>query len=249
MKLQFSISPDYNADQLAQWFFFNTWLQRTLGREVHLEPYGDFGSLRTALAAGAVDLVFANSFDTAFLVRKRGFLPVARPRGRADEAVVVVAAASPLRGVLDLPATLRVAATEAPDVEMIGAMLIEPAGVARDRLQILPKANHVLVAKELLSGGVDAAFFLERSFLELSELVRGSMRALVASRIYVLRHALLLSPRLADLRAPLLAALGAMGGEPRGRRLLDDLGFGEGWEEATLDDAEFMIDLMNTLVD
>ena len=38
MSLQFSISPDFNADQLSQWFIFNTWMQRALARPIHFEP-------------------------------------------------------------------------------------------------------------------------------------------------------------------------------------------------------------------
>lgn len=249
MSLQFSISPDFNADQLSQWFIFNTWMQRTLGRPIHFEPFDDFAGLRAALTAGAVDILYANPFDTAFLVREQGFLPVARARRRSDEALVAVAVGSPVHGAADLPSPIRIAATEAPDVEMIGRILLEPAGIGRGDVHLSRKANYVLVAKELLAGNVDAAFFLERSFAELSDLVRGRMRILVASRIYVVQHALLISPRLAEVREQLLASLLAMHLAERSSQLLADLGFLDGWEEMTLDDAEFMIDLMDTLID
>lgn len=249
MSFEFSISPDFNADQLSQWFIFNTWLQRTLGQAIHFEPYDDFATLRAALSAGKVDLIYANPFDAAFLVRERDYVPVARPRRRSDEAIVAVAAGSPVQRIADLPSPLRIACTEAPDVEMIGRILLEPAGLGRETVELTRKANYVLVAKELLAGSVDAAFFLERSFAELSDLVRGRMRTLVSSRIYVVQHALLVSPRLAELREQLLAELLGMHLSERSGRLLEDLGFLDGWEEMTVDDAEFMIDLMNTLLD
>jgi phosphonate transport system substrate-binding protein len=249
MSLQFSISPDFNADQLSQWFIFNTWMQRALDRSIHFEPYDDFAALRGALAGGKVDILYANPFDTAFLVRERGYLPVARARRRSDEAIVAVAAGSPAQRVTDLAAPLRVAATDAPDVEMIGRILLEPAGLGRENVRLTRKANYVLVAKELLAGGVDAAFFLEHSFAELSDLVRSRMRILVASRIYVVQHALLVSPQAAEVREQLLAALLAMHLSERSSQLLADLGFLDGWEELTLEDAEFMIDLMDTLID
>ncbi len=249
MSMEFSISPDFNADQLSQWFIFNTWMQRTLGRTIHFEPYDDFGALRAALEAGKIDLIYANPFDTAVLVREHGFSPVARPRRRADEAIVAVAAESATQRIADLPSPVRIACTDAPDVEMIGRILVEPAGIGRDQIALVRKANYVLVAKELLTGGVDAAFFLERSFAELSELVRGRMRILVSSRIYVVQHAMLLSPGFAELHDQLLSSLLAMHASDKGSRLLADLGFVDGWEEMTLEDAEFMIDLMNTLID
>ena len=132
---------------------------------------------------------------------------------------------------------------------MIGRILLEPAGLGRGDIQLTRKANYVLVAKELLAAGVDAAFFLERSFAELSDLVRSRMRILVASRIYVVQHALLVSPRFAAVREELLASLLAMHLSERSSHLLADLGFLDGWEEMTLEDAEFMIDLMDTLID
>ncbi len=249
MNLQFSISPDFNADQLSHWFIFNTWLQRTLGRPIHFEPYDDFSALRVALAEDRVDIIYANPFDSAFLVREKDFLPVARPHRRSDEAIVAVAADSPAMRIADLPSPIRIACTDAPDVEMIGRILLEPAGLGREEVRVTRKPSYVLAAKELISGGVDAAFFLERSFAELSDLIRSRMRTLVASRIYVVRHALLISPRIAELREPLLSSLLAMHHSERSGQLLEDLGFLDGWEETTLEDAEFMIDLMDTLVD
>ena len=187
MSLQFSISPDFNADQLSQWFIFNTWMQRALARPIHFEPYDEFAALRAALAADKVDLIYANPFDTAFLVREQGFLPIARARRRSDEAIVAVAAGSPARRIADLASPLRVAATDAPDVEMIGRILLEPAGLGRGDIQLTRKA--------------------------------------------------------------LLASLLAMHLSERSSHLLADLGFLDGWEEMTLEDAEFMIDLMDTLID
>jgi phosphonate transport system substrate-binding protein len=247
MPIQLAISPDFSAENVANWFVFNTWLQRTLGERIHLELVDDFAALRAALTADQIDLVYANPFDTAWLVRERGFQPVARPVDHGDEAAVVVSADSPVRRIVDLPSPLRVACTDAPDVEMIGRILLEPAGLDRDTIELVRRPTYVLVAKSLISGAVDAAFFLERSFAELSDLVRSKMRPLVTSRIHVVQHSLLVAPSLAGRRRALLDALLSMrDSQPR---LLADLGLVGGWQEMTLDDAEFMIDLMHTLVD
>lgn len=248
MPILFTVSPDFNADQIANWFIFNTWLQRLLGEAVHLELVDDFVALRALLDRDAVDLVYANPFDTAWLVRERGFVPLACPRERGDEAAVVVATDSPATRVTDLVAPLRVAATDAPDVEMIGRILVEPAGLGREAIEVVRRPTHVLVAKTLISGAVDAAFFLERSYAELSEFIRAKMRVLVRSRIHVVQHALLVGPRLVGRRGAMLEALVAMRGG-RDQRLLDELGLGDGWREMTQEDAELMIDLMATLVD
>ena len=69
MTLQFSISPDFNADQLSQWFIFNTWMQRTLERGIHFEPYDDFAALRAALAGAERIVSAASALRDATLTR------------------------------------------------------------------------------------------------------------------------------------------------------------------------------------
>jgi phosphonate transport system substrate-binding protein len=73
------------------------------------------------------------------------------------------------------------------------------------------------------------------------------LRPLVTSQIYVVRHGLLVGPRLAPRRADLLAALLRMGETAKGRDVLANLGFTK-WEAFEQEDVEFMIDLMDTLV-
>lgn len=248
MTLQFAISPDHNAARLAPWFILNTRLQQALGLPCHFAADDDFASQRKALEARAIDIIYANAFDTAYLVRERGFIPVARGAGRSDEALVAVRPSHPAKTARDFTAPLRVAATGAPDVEMIGRILLEPSGIGPGGLEMVRRPNYVLVAKAILAGDADAGFFLAQSFDELSGLVRGELREVVRSRICVVRHAWLLSPRHAQIRQPLLNALLAMSNDESGRELLAELGQPGGWEEMTPDDADFMIDLVSALV-
>ncbi len=248
MTLQFAISPDHNAGQLAPWFILNTRLQQALGVGCHFSADQDFAAQRKALDAGAIDIIYANAFDTAILVREKGFFPVARCSGRSDEALVAVRPEHPARCAHDFTAPLCVAATDAPDVEMIGRILLEPSGVIGDSLSIVRQANYVLVAKAVISGKADAGFFLANSFDDLSGLVRSQLREVVRSRIYVVRHAWLVSPRYPELQRPLLEALLAMSNDSDGRALLAELGQPNGWAAMSREDAEFMIDLISTLV-
>lgn len=75
--------------------FFNTWLQRQLDIHIHLELYSDFNSQREAFNRGEIDLIYANPFDAAVLVREQRLQAVAVPRGKSDEAVIAVSADSP----------------------------------------------------------------------------------------------------------------------------------------------------------
>lgn len=248
MAIQFTISPDFNSSRLSQWFIFNSRLQHFLGEACHLELYDDFRSLREAIDAGRVDIIYANAFDTSMLLREKGFVPVAHGGERSDEALVAVAAASPFQKLTDLRPGLRVVSTDAPDVETIGWILLEPADLDRDNVGLSHRGNYVLVAKALINGEADAGFFLKESFDDLSGLVRGQIRPLVWSRIYVVRHALLLAPAHADKRGRLMDGLLSMATNPADRDLCEELGFPAGWRALEQEDAEFMVDMMETLL-
>jgi len=248
MAYQFTISPDFNSNQLSSWFIFNNRLQKFLGDATHLQLYDDFQSLREAEDRGEVDIIFANAFDTAFLVREKGFIPVARGADRSDEALIAVAAESPVSHVTDFKPGVKVAATDAPDVEMIGRILLEPADLDRDNISLLRKENYVTVAKSLIQGDADAGFFLRTSYDDLSDLIRRQLQAVVSSHIYVVCHALLISPKLAERQDSLLKGLQSMTGNVEDSALLDEIGMPGGWVAMEREDAEFMIDMMNTLL-
>ncbi|HEX2807296.1 MAG TPA: PhnD/SsuA/transferrin family substrate-binding protein [Kineosporiaceae bacterium] len=268
MTYQFAISPDVHARDLTNWFLLNTRIQRITGQAFRATIYDDFSDLHRAYDAGAVDLVFANAADTALLVREAGFSPVARPAGVSDEAAVVVAEGSPLHTLADLAghasqsghanqprpagrpgpgATLSVAATDAPDVERICRILLEPSDLAPEQISLAVKRNYVLVAKALITGQSEAGFFLRAAYDSLSALTRRDLRPLISSQIYVVSHALLVSPAAVHLAEPIMAGLEAMTRNPADQDLLAGLGAPHGWQQMSWDDVRFMIDLMDTL--
>ena len=104
MTLQFAISPDVNIQNVTDWFIFNTKLQRITGEAFRPTSYTDFADLHAAFEENRADLVYANAADTAYLVRDKGYLPVAWASGMAKEATVVVAADSDLQEVTNLTA-------------------------------------------------------------------------------------------------------------------------------------------------
>jgi phosphonate transport system substrate-binding protein len=247
MRYQFAISPDVHARDLTAWFMLNTRLQRLTGHPGRATVYDDFTAMHAAYDAGEVDLVYANAADTALLVRHAGFLPIARPADVADEAAVVVAQESPLQVLDDIGGRLRVAATDAPDVERICRILLEPADVTTDEIALTLVRNYVLVAKAVLNGQADAGFFLRAAFDALSQTIRGRLRVLISSKIYVVSHCLLASPRISHLIEPIGAALDTVTGNPADRELLAELGAPRGWVRTTREEVEFVIDLMDAL--
>lgn len=247
MSYGFAVSPDVHARDLSNWFILNTRLQKALAVSMHPKIYDDFADLHRAIDEGRIDLVYANAADTALLVRKKGFTPVARAAGVSDEAIVVVAQESPVRSIEDLEAPLSAAATDAPDVERICRILLEPADLSAECPRIVVKRNYVLVAKAVIAGEVQAGFMLREAFEELAELTRKMLRPIIASKIYVVNHCLLAGPNLAGKRQGILFELAAISGDPAAQELLAGLGAPRGWSAMDEEEAEFMVDLMDTL--
>ncbi len=247
MTYQLAISPDVHARDLPAWFVLNTRLQRAIGSAMHATIYDDFAALHEAYRAGRVDLVYANAADTVRLVREHAYLPIATPRTVADEAAVVVAADSPLKMLDDLPETLSVAATDAPDVERICRILLEPADLGPDQITVTILRNYVLVAKALLTQQAQAGFFLRKAYDSLSEVTRARLHPVISSQIYVITHCFLASPGSAHLVEPIGTALTAMAEDPQHEEMLASLGAPSGWQRTTGADVEFMVDLMDAL--
>ncbi len=242
----FTVSPDFNPNYLAGWFVFNTWLQRTLDCRFHLELMEDFRALHQAIAADRIDLIYANPYDAAMLVRKKGFTALVKPKDGADEVVIATPAASAFQAVEDLQPGARIASTDDPDVHLLGMIMLEPAGLNQENIELQISGNYVLVAKKLLQDECDAGIFLARAFDELSRPVRNQLRLLVRSDIQVIHHSLMAGPRLADRIVPLTQALLRLDQDAKGQAMLSQLGLA-GWKAVEPEETEFMIDLMDTL--
>jgi phosphonate transport system substrate-binding protein len=241
----FTVSPDFTPEHLSGWFIFNTWLQKALDEAFHLQLYDDFHSQRDAIKSDQIDLIYANPYDAAMLVREKGFKPLVKPEGKADEAVIAVSAERPYLQVEDLPGSIKLAITEDPDVHMMGMIMLEPADIDASSVELRICDSYVLVAKELLKGNCDAGVFLAEAFNDLSSVIRKQLRALVSSQIQVIHHALMIGPRLADHRDRLLDALLAMPENDKGKSVLATLKIPR-WERVEDEEMEFMIDLMDT---
>lgn len=248
MKTVMSVSPDFSPEHIAGWYIFNTWLQRQLDMPIHLRLFDNFEHQREAIGRDEIDLIYANPYDASMLVREKGFRAVAAPVGKQDEALIATRADAPWQGVEDLPEGLRIGATIDPDVNMIGMIMLEPANLNRANTETVTASSYVLVAKHLLLGRADVGFFLKAAYDDLSGVIRRQLRPLVESHIYDVRHVLMAGPRLATQREQIAGVLLAMDADAKGRGVLASMGLGK-WEPYGDEDTEFMIDLIDTLVD
>lgn len=246
MSFQFTVSPDFTPDHLSGWYIFNTWLQKQTGIAMHLEMYNDFQGQREAIQADKVDLIYANPFDAAMLVREKGFLPLVKAEGAADEALIVVNAANAINDAADLEPGTRVAYTEDPDVRLMGMIMLEPGDLDNENIVPVLADNYVLVAKHLIKGEADVGIFLAEAYDDLSAMVKNQLKVLVRSQISVIHHALMIGPRLQEKRQEIQRLLVEMAGDEKGAGVLQSLGF-KAWQKVDDEEMEFMIDLMDTL--
>lgn len=242
----FTVSPDFTPDHLSGWFIFNTWLQKAMDMHLHLQLYDDFDSLHRAVASDEIDLIYANPYDAAMLVRDKGFKPLVKPEGKADEALIAVSESSSFKSVEDLRPGARIATTGDPDVHLMGMIMLEPADLDAGSVSLKHCESYVLVAKELIKGTADAGIFLLEAFQDMASVTRSRLRVLVKSQIHVVHHALMIGPRLAEHRERMVQVLTDMHNCEKGAGVLAELAFPR-WEAVDDEDMEFMIDLMDAL--
>ena len=247
MSYLFTVSPDFTPDHLSGWYIFNTWLQRQTETAIHLEMYDNFRSQREAIEKGSVDLIYANPYDATMLIRDKGFLPLVKPVGVSDEAIIAVSKDNLAEDVAHLAEKISVVFTDDPDVRMMGMIMLEPGDFDSSNMRLNTVDTYVLVAKEIMQGNSDVGIFLAEAFDSLSTMVREQLRILVRSEISVIHHSLMIGPKLADRHEEFQQILLEMNANDKGKGVLDSLSF-TAWEVYDEEEAEFMIDLMDTLL-
>lgn len=248
MTLNLTVSPDFAPDHISGWFIFNTWLQRQLGTGVHLELYDCFDAQRQDIKSGKFDLVYANPFDASMLVRELGFKALVRPIAKPDETIIAAHKDSPLQCVEDLKPDAQLVATDDPDVNRIGMIMLEPADLDQTNTETTTVDSYVIVAKNVLNKNAEVGFFLKDAYDELSDLIKSQMKILVSSEISVVHHTLLLCPKLQKYAPKIQQRLVKMADDEKGRSVLESMNL-LGWEVMTEEETEFMIDLIDTLLD
>lgn len=249
MILNFLIAPDFSPEHFAGWHMLNTALQKRSGMQLHLLTPTSAAEQADFLAQDKADIVYANPFDAAHMVRTLGYLAFARPAHLSDEMVIACAAESPVQKVEDLKPGCRIAVTDNQDVKLIGQRLLEPADIGPTDIQWVIVDSYQAAARMAIKQEVDAAFFLADSFASLSRMTRSQIRPLVESAIHDISHVVLAHPRVAGQLPALSGALLALQTDAAGQAVLDALGMPDGFEAITQEDAEFMIDLMDALLD
>ncbi|HRL65781.1 MAG TPA: phosphate/phosphite/phosphonate ABC transporter substrate-binding protein [Ottowia sp.] len=249
MTLNLLIAPDFAPERFAGWHMLNTLLQKRSGLQLHLLTPASAAEQAQLIAEGKVDAVYANPFDAASMIRDAGYQAIARPVGKSDEMVIATAAGSAANTVEDLQPGCKIALTDNKDVKLIGLRLLEPADLTEADIQWQMVDTYQAAARMAIKGEVDASFFLAEAYHSLSRLTKTQLKTLMESKLADITHVLLTHPRMQADVATLRDALVSLTGTPDGQPALDELGMAQGFEAMSGEDAEFMIDLMDTLLD
>jgi phosphonate transport system substrate-binding protein len=249
MKLNFLVAPDFPPERFAGWHLLNTVLQSRSGLHLHLQTPATPQEQADLVRAGGVDLVYANPFDASELIRGLGYKAIAKPLAKPDEMVIATSARSGLQQLEGLRPGARIAVTDNRDVKLIGLRLLEAADLTETDIQWVLTETFQGCARMALKGEVEAAFFMADTYHALSRITRSQLTVLIESALDDIHHVLLAHPDAASSMPVFTAALCSMGQQAQDHEVLQALGLPDGFSPMTTEEAEFMMDLMETLLD
>ncbi|CAM4175953.1 PhnD/SsuA/transferrin family substrate-binding protein [Psychrobacter arenosus] len=248
MTYNFLIAPDFSPEHFAGWHMFNNLLQRQSDLGVHLLTPASHAEQNEMLASQEVGLIYANPFDAAALIREKGYRVVARPIGKSDEMVIVSSAKSEIHSLDAIQPGNKVAMADNRDVKLIGLRLLEAVDILEADLDFQITESYQAAARQVIQGQAEIGFFLAEVFNSLSKLTKAQLNVLIESDLADICHVVLIKDNVehADVLANVILSLQTT---EEGKALLAELGMPSGFEAMDEEDGEFMIDLMETLLD
>ena len=242
------IAPDFSPDRFAGWHMFNILIQKRANLNMHLNMPASHSEQEALINAGDMQVIYANPFDAATLIREQGYRAVARPIGKSDEMVIAAGANSDINDLEDLVNGATIAMANNRDVKLIGLRLLEAVDLEEADLNWSVTETYQAAARQVIKGDAQAAFFLAEIFHSFSRLTKAQLNVLIESDLADISHVLLIKDGFPDTDI-LMNAILNLHNDDDGREALAELGMPQGFEAMDEEDAEFMIDLMQTLLD
>ena len=242
------IAPDFSPERFAGWHMFNTLIQKRANLNMHLNIPTSHAEQETVISEGDIQVIYANPFDAATLIREHGYHAVARPIGKSDEMVIAAAANSDINSLDDIKAGATIAMADNRDVKLIGLRLLEAVDIEEADLNWSVTETYQAAARQVIKGEAQAAFFLAEIFHSFSRLTKAQLSVLIESDLADISHVLLIKDGFPDTDI-LMDAILNLHNDDDGKEALTELGMPQGFETMNEEDAEFMIDLMQTLLD
>jgi ABC-type transporter Mla MlaB component len=241
-KLNLLISAQ-SSQQMNGWYFFNTYLQKRLGREIHLElVHGAMGERR--LPIERMDMVFTKPFEATRLLLEYNFHPLIRPIDQTDEVTLLVRTDDPRQSLADFQGGKIVTAAQDNFVYLLGRFLLEEDESALADMDYLFSGHDIKALQMLLKGAADILFMLSDTYNGLSGLTRKMLRKIDQSETAFAFHLFCIAPHRLELGEAVAEVLLDMGRDSQGRQVLADLGI-EGWCKPTQDEINMLVMLFN----
>lgn len=248
MTHNFLIAPDFSPERFAGWHMFNTLLQKRADIAMHLVTPASHSEQEQILNKEMVSVIYANPFDAARLIREKGYRAIARPIGKANEMVIASAANSEIKTLDDVKKGQTVAMADNQDVFLIGMRLLEAVDITDGDLLVDVTETYQAAARHVIQGKADIAFFISEIYHGLSKLTKSQLNVLIESDLAEISHIVLVKSdfeRASDVEQVVLS----LQNDVEGQAVLNELGFTQGFKPMSEEEAEFMIDLMETLLD
>lgn len=242
------IAPDFSPEHFAGWHMFNTLIQKRANLNIHLNTPASHAEQEHLINTGDIQAIYANPFDAATLIREQGYRAVARPIGKSDEMVIAAAANSDIKRLEDIQAGATIAMADNRDVKLIGLRLLEAVDIEETDLHWDITETYQAAAHKVIKGDAQAAFFLAEIFHSFSRLTKTQLSVLIESDLADISHVLLIKEDFPDTQVFMDAVLN-LHHDNDGKEVLTELGMPQGFEAMSEEYAEFMIDLMETLLD
>lgn len=248
MAYNFLIAPDFSPERFAGWHLLNALLQKRSDVSLHLNTPASHAEQDTLLSSGEVAVVYANPFDAAKMIREQGYRVIARPVGKFDEMVIASKAGGEITSLEDLKQGATIAMADNRDVKLIGMRLLEAVDLGENDVKFEIVETYQAAARLLIQGKAQAAFFIAEVFETLSGLTKSQLNVLIQSNIATISHVVLAKEGFEHTQAVTDVLLN-LNQDADGKAVLDELGMPKGFEAVSDEEAEFMIDLMETLLD
>jgi ABC-type phosphate/phosphonate transport system substrate-binding protein len=230
-----------NSYQINGWYFFNTYLQRQLEREVHLElVHGVISEQLSKIEQ--MDIVFTNPFEATRLFMKHQFHPLLHPSNQNDEVTLLVRADDPRQKISDFHGGKVITASSDNFVYLLGRFLLEEAGDLQ--LNYAFSGNDIKALHMLLKGQADILFMASETYQSLSSLTSNLLRKIDHSETGFAFHLFCAAPHCTEVGKAVTRTLLDMGQNNQGKQVLADLGL-EGWCRPKQDGINMLIMLFN----
>jgi len=237
-----SVCPHDTAKNVAGWFFFNTYLQRNLGVDIHFEPRDGFLEERELVLKGGYQIVYANPYSAAVFKTLLGYLPVAKPRGIFDETFLV--GKEDQNGLEQRP-LLIASATDKVIVHAQGISLLEKLGVPLSDCEFQYTGTHIKSVQALIQDKTDLCFVFNETWNGLSKSTSQGLKVIAETSSQQAYHCLCILPVWNEKSEKIQQLLCTMQNNDQGKRVLDELKFSQGFEPIDPSGLDEMIKLLN----